>query len=337
MWLYPVSLPNGGTSVMLKTLLSNACINDCRYCPFRSARDTRRCTLVPDDVARIFMDYVRQRRVFGLFLSSGVVRSPDETMTRMTDVARILRRKHGYRGYIHLKVIPGASDAAVVEATALASAVSLNVEVPTRSAFSQLSSTKNFDRDIVRPIKLISQLTARGSARARVKQTTQFLVGAADERDAEIVKAMFGLYRRLGLSRVYFSAYQRGLGDPGLPGERRAFGHDDELLTREHRLYQVDFLLRKYKWEQTDIIFGADGSLALDTDPKTRWAEAHPSFFPVRLMSADRDALLRVPGLGPVTAGRIIEARRNGSMWSLPEIGVRGKRAEQVRAHTVLH
>ncbi len=335
-WLYPASLPGGGTSIMLKTLLSNSCVNDCRYCPLRNNQDCRRCTLEPEELAGVFMDYVRQRNVFGLFLTSSVMRNPDYTMDRMTAAGEILRRKFGYRGYIHLKIIPGASDAAIARALSLASAVSLNVEAPKRSAFAALSEKKDFDRDIVRPMKLISQLTARGNRYAGVKQTTQFIVGASDETDSDIVRATFGLYRRLRLNRVYFSAYQRGLGDPSLPGERKAPSQPGDILTREHRLYQADFLIRKYKWDLDDIFFESDGSLSLAADPKQRWAERHPEFFPVRLGSADRNALLRVPGIGPITAGRIITTRRQGRIAGLEDIGLAGKRLEKAARYIVM-
>ena len=232
MWLYPATLPSGGTSIMLKTLLSSACANDCRYCPLRSGRDTPRHTLAPEEVAGLFLDFVRRGGIHGLFLTSGVLRDPDYTMDRLVAVAALLRRKHAYRGYLHLKIIPGASDAAIEEALALASAVSLNVEAPKRSAFAALSTRKDFDRDIVRPLKLISRLTGRGQRFAGVKQTTQFIVGASTETDADLIQATWGLYRRLHLARVYFSAYQRGLGDPSLPGERADLDPQDLLDAR---------------------------------------------------------------------------------------------------------
>jgi len=326
LWLYPVSLPGGGTSIMLKVLMSNACVNDCRYCPFRGELDTPRCTLTPEEIAALYMDYVRRRGVFGLFLSSGVVRDPDHTMDRMTAAGSILRRDYAYRGYIHLKIIPGASDAAVERALSLASAVSLNVEAPKASRFRQLSLKKDFQRDIVRPIKLISRLTGPGTRFSRVKQTTQFVVGAADERDSELLEATYGLYRRLGLSRIYFSAYQRGAGDPSLPGESAG-----DLLTREHRLYQAEFLIRKYRWELSDIACEEDGNLSLETDPKQRWADRHPEFFPVRLASAGREQLLRVPGIGPLTAERILR----GSLRGLEEAGMRGERLMKASSYVV--
>jgi len=328
-WLYPVSVPRGGVSVMLKTLLSNACVNDCRYCPLRNDRDTRRCSLVPDEVARVFMDYARQGKAFGLFLSSGVMRDPDYTMDRLAAVARILRRKYQYSGYIHLKVIPGASDAAIDDCLSLASAVSLNVEVPTRAAFRSLSDRKDYDRDIVRPMKRISRLTARGMPHARVKQSTQFIVGASDETDRDLVRATFGLYKRLNLSRVYFSAYQRGLGHPSLPGEREATAKPEDGFVREHRLYQVDWLLRKYGFADEEIPLGADGNLSLTTDPKTLWADAHPEFFPVHINRADKFELLRVPGLGPVTVKRILELRQGGG--KVRSLGQLGKTCARLR------
>lgn len=329
-WLYPASVPRGGRSILLKTLLSNSCVNDCLYCPLRSSQDVPRCSLEPEETAGLFMEYVRRLDIFGLFLSSGVVRDPDHAMDRMLAVARLLRSEHRFRGYLHLKILPGASDAAIEDALSMASAVSVNVEVPKASHLKLLSQRKDFERDIVRPIKLISRWTGPGARFARVKQTTQFIVGAAGEKDEDIVKAVYGLYHRWGLSRAYFSAYQRGLGDASLPGER---GQD--LLTREHRLYQAEFLIRKYGWEERDILFQPDGNLALDQDPKEVWARRHPEFFPVRLLSARREELLRVPGIGPTLAGRILQARRHGTLRGLEDVGLRGSRLQKTAGYVV--
>jgi predicted DNA-binding helix-hairpin-helix protein len=139
-WLYPVSLPSGGVAVMLKTLMSNTCVNDCKYCPYRDSTDVRRCTIGPDEMARISLDYVQKKDIYGLFLSSGVVKNPDHTMHMLNDTVRILREKHEYRGYIHLKVIPGASDQAIEDALKLANAVSINIEAPGVNRFEKLSS-----------------------------------------------------------------------------------------------------------------------------------------------------------------------------------------------------
>ncbi len=325
-WIYPVTMPSGGRSVLFKSLISHVCTNDCKYCPLREQQDVRRCSLSPDETANVFLDYYRQRKVFGLFLSSGVIGSPDATMDRLTATARLLRRKHGFRGYIHLKVIPGASDAAVEEAVSLASAVSLNIETPGRKNLARLSSRKDYIRDIIEPIKLISRLTARGTRFARVKQTTQFIVGAAGESDAEIVKYMAGLYDRLHMQRIYFSAYQRGAVDASLDLDPSMPADPAQPFVREHRLYQVDFLMRKYGFKDSDIAFDSRGRLSLDADPKELWVRNHPEFFPVDANRASRLDLLRVPGLGPVTVDRIVKQRADRRIRSLEDIGRVGVR-----------
>ena len=332
-WLYPVTLPNGGYSILLKTLLSNACTNDCKYCPLRSETNIRRCTLGPEETAAAFMEYVRKHEVFGLFLSSGVINNPDYTMDRINAVARILRHKHNYRGYIHLKIIPGASDAAVEDSISLASAVSLNIETTGSKHLEQLSTKKHYQQDIIRPIKLMSRLTAKGSRFSRVKCTTQFVVGAADEKDSEIIKYMFGLYDRLNFHRIYFSAYQKGLGAQDIPGEKRFLLNPEDTLTREHRLYQVDFLIRKYGFTSGDILLDSSGNLSLDRDPKEAWADRHPEFYPVAINTADKESLLRVPGMGPVTVKTILAARKSARITSLGDLGQAGSRLEKARQY----
>ncbi len=334
-WIYPVTLPSGGRSVLFKSLISNVCTNDCKYCPLREQQDVRRCSLSPEETARVFLDYLGQKKVFGLFLSSGVIGSPDATMDRLTTTARLLRRKHGFKGYIHLKVIPGASNAAIEEAVSLASAVSLNIETPGQKNLAKLSSRKDYIRDIIEPIKLISRLTARGTRFARVKQTTQFIVGAAGESDSEIVKYMGGLYDRLRMQRIYFSAYQRGAGDPALDADPSESADPTQPFVREHRLYQVDFLMRKYGFKDADIVFDPRGRLSLDVDPKELWARTHPEFFPLDINRASRLDLLRVPGLGPLTVDRIVKQRTQGRIERLEEVGRVGVRLGKARPYLV--
>lgn len=327
-WLYPVTLASGGKGIMLKTLLSSACVGDCGYCPMRASEDrVRRCTLGADELARLFLEHNRKRWLLGLFVSSGIIRDPDHTMTRLNAVAAILRRKYQYRGYIHLKIIPGASDAAIEEAVSLASAVSINIETPSARHCAALSGRKNWENDIVRPMRLVHDLTRDGAGRGgrKVKQTTQFIVGAAGESDREIVGKTFELYRKYRLERVYFSAYQRGAGRPDIPGEERP---DAGILTREHRLYQSDFLVRKYGFSEEDFLYGDGGRLSLEVDPKQAWADAHPEFFPVSVRRAERLQLLRVPGLGPVTVNRILAARKETHIRGAGDLGLAGKRGE---------
>jgi predicted DNA-binding helix-hairpin-helix protein len=334
-WLYPVALPQGGYSVLLKTLLSNACANDCKYCPLRSNTNVQRCTLKPEEVARVFMEYHRRKKVFGLFLSSAVINSPDYTMERINGVARLLRYTYKFRGYIHLKIIPGASDAAIEDSFSLASAVSLNIETPGERHFEKLSHKKDYLHDIIRPLKLMGSLTERGGRFSRVKCTTQFIVGASDEKDSEIIRHTFGLYQRLKFKRVYFSAYQKGLGEPGIPGERQLPSNPETLFVREHRLYQADFLIRRYGFRQDDILLDPGGNLRLDRDPKQVWADNNPGYYPVRINTASKEALLKVPGLGPDTVKRIVKVRREGRIRRLEDLGVKGKTAEKARAYVI--
>ncbi len=338
-WLYPVSLPNGGHSIILKTLISNVCVNDCLYCPYRSTTDVPRTMIDPETMARLFMDYWLRRRVFGLFLSSGVVGSPDHSMTLLNDTAAILRRKFQFRGYLHLKVIPGASDAAIEETLSLASAVSINIETPGERHCRRLSLKKNFEKDIIRPLKLISSLTGKGMRYERIKTTTQFIVGASDETDREIITYTAGLYDRLRMHRVYFSAYQSGNGasPPKGSGGTTPYGAEKEgTFVREHRIYQADFLIRKYKFAMQDFIFDPDGFFSLDADPKQVWADHHPEAFPVAVNSSDALKLLRVPGLGPATVGRLIRLRREGAIRSWDRLGLSGKRLDTIKKYAVL-
>jgi predicted DNA-binding helix-hairpin-helix protein len=318
-WIYPVTLPDGGASVLFKTLISNVCANDCKYCPLRSDQDVRRCSLTAEETVNTFLDYFNRREVFGLFLTSGVLGTPDATMEQLNRIARILRYKRDFKGYLHLKVIPGASASAIEEAVSLSTAVSLNIETPGAKHLAKLSNRKRFIEDIVEPIKLISRLTGRGNKYERVKQTTQFVVGAAEETDAEIVKYMWGLYDRLNLKRIYFSAYQKGLGAELLDENKRQ--SPDEVFMREHRLYQVDFLMRKYRFEESDICFDKMGNLSLDVDPKEQWAKLHPDYFPLNINKASKYQLLRVPGLGDITVNRILEQRKAANIHRIADVG----------------
>ena len=327
-WIYPVTLPNGGKSLIFKTLISNVCSNDCRYCPLRDRMDIRRCSLTPEETASVFLDYYRRKKVFGLFLSSGLCHSPDATMERLNTTAKLLRRKYNFHGYIHLKVIPGASPAAVEESLSLANAVSINIETPGEKHLAELSNRKNYIRDIIEPIKLISKLTGRGARYHKVKQTTQFIVGAAAEADTEIVKYMAALYDRLHMQRVYFSAYQK-ISNETLPNKDNPDQNPADKFMREHRLYQVDFLLRRYGFTQSDIIFDDRGRLSLAADPKEIWAVNHPEIFPVNANSASKFSLLKVPGLGPITVNRILKRRKQARITDISDVGKVGVRLQK--------
>jgi len=324
-WIYPAALPSGQKVFLLKTLQSNSCANDCTYCPFNKHHDARRCSLDPQELAAMFIELLNANLVSGLFLSSGVVGTPDATMQRMLDTVQIVRRKYQFRGFIHLKIIPGAADAAIEQAVHLATRVSVNIEAPTPAHLAKLSSAKKFYEHIIHAMSVVNR--ARAGLRRGCQQTTQFVVGAAGEADRDIVLATHKLYKQLQMERVYFSAYQHfdrleppvpaGLFSelPPTAGRRR-----DATFIREHRLYQVDFLFRKYGFQRDDIYFDKTGNLSLETDPKTLWALKHPECFPVDPNRAERALLLRVPGIGPLSANRILQARRQGRLDSLDDL-----------------
>lgn len=344
-WLYPTTTVSGGPGIMLKTLLGNRCTNDCKYCPLRNNQDFRPVALAPKEMASFFHEFQSKRPLIGLFLSSAVLGSPDKTMEMLTDTARILRNSYRYRGYIHLKVIPGSSKENIDEALKYASALSLNIEAPGERHFAKLSNSKNYARDILKPLAYIASQTAKGSRFERVHTSSQFIVGASDELDKEILLYTSQLYRELHMGRLYFSAYQRGLGDQSLPGEQKQsqpsqlelfdLGMHRESnqasLTREHRLYQADWLLRKYGFSYEEMLFNKEGNLSLEKDPKLVWAEANPQYFPLSVKRSSKEALLRVPGLGPTYVGRIVGQRRMAPLSSLEDLRLPFSVLEKVR------
>jgi predicted DNA-binding helix-hairpin-helix protein len=290
--------------------------------------------LSPEELVKTFISYYRASRVNGLFLSSGVIHNPDTTMERINRTALLLRRSE-FRGYIHLKIIPGASSASIRQAIVLANAVSLNIETAGNHNFQYLSASKNYERDILSAMQLISRLAKEDYAYRKVHQTTQFIVGASCETDKEIIDYSSKLYKELKLNRVYFSAYQRGLGESDLPGEQSS-ADNNALLNREHRLYQADWLMRKYGFSAEEIPLDINGNLSLETDPKEMWAKLHPEFFPVNLNCADKYNILRVPGIGQIVAERILAFRQNGAkVRALSDLGKLTKTLQKAKRYVV--
>jgi len=342
-WLYPVTVAEGGSGIMLKTLLSNSCSNDCLYCPLRETQDTRRTSVSPDDLARFFIDMVSHRKLIGIFLSSGVIGTADFAMDRLIATGEILRNRYRYRGYIHTKIIPGASPEAIRSAIKYSSAVSLNIETPGEHHFSKLSASKRYTEDIIGSLRLISDLTGSGGPFSRVHTTSQFIVGASDESDREILSYTKRMYDNLHFDRLYFSAYQGGLGDPSIPGEVRyrsalereftlSYQEASPTLMREHRLYQADFLFRQYGFTFDDLSFTSSGALDLSRDPKQVWADRNPQFFPVSVKKASPRELMRVPGIGPVTARRIVSLRKESPLSDITQLPLT-RSAYQKAAH----
>lgn len=308
--IYRSFLPSGRCVSLFKVLQTNACINDCFYCAFRCSHRHRRTAFSPDDLAKTFMELLKRRYVEGLFLSSGVTGSPDRTMAEMIKTVEILRFKYRYRDYIHLKIIPGAGRDLVVRATELADRVSVNLEAPNDRRLSRIAPDKNIKRDIMRQLFWARDQQKKGLVPAGI--TTQFVVGPAGETDRELIRSTGWLYRNIGLARAYFSGYRPVDGPLGRGLSPAA--------VREHRLYQADWLLRKYGFSVEEIPFEDGGNLSLDVDPKMAWALRHPERFPVEVNKASYEELLRVPGIGAVSAGKIISARRRSRLKSLDDL-----------------
>lgn len=296
----------GGSRIcrLFKVLQTNYCTNNCRYCAFRRDRDSVRVTASPDEMAAAFDSAHSRRLVDGLFLSSGVIRNPETTMTRMLETAQILRQKYQYRGYLHLKIMPGTSPSCIRESLKLASRISLNIESPTEESLSTLAPEKDLKKGFFYTLSLIKNEMAkfRFSGQRVPSLTTQFVVGAGEETDKNIVQKTHFLYKNFGLKRVFYSAFRPV---PGTPLEQRPAAS----LTREHRLYQADFLIRFYRFSPHEIPLDAQGFLSAVSDPKTLWAQQHPELFPVNLNTAGYWQLLKVPGIGPVSAKKILKIR----------------------------
>lgn len=302
-WIYPAVRPDGKTVKMLKILQTNACEKDCFYCPTRRGRNVERTTFKPDELAATFDQIHRANLAEAIFISSGVVGGGTRTMERMLATADLLRRKYEFRGYLHLKLMPGAESAAIEKALQLADRVSVNLEAPSSEYLSKLSSTKRYSEELLAPLQAAKKLIDNVPALREKTMTTQFVVGAAGESDREIVSRTAQLYHDLELARVYFSAFQ--------PIENTPLeNHAPTPLVREHRLYQTDFLFRKYNFTFDDLIFDTRGNLPIESDPKTIWATAHPEYFPLELNRASREQLLRIPGIGPTSVTRILQTRR---------------------------
>ncbi len=322
-WIYPAVRPDGRTIKMLKILQTNTCERNCFYCATRRGRDVPRTTFQPDELAQTFDQIQRAGLAEAIFISSGVAGGSTRTMDRMLATAELLRRKFEFRGYLHLKLMPGAETGAIERALELADRVSVNLEAPSSEYLAKLSPTKLYTEELLAPLQTARRLLRANPALAKKTMTTQFVVGAAGETDREIAGRAAQLYRDLDLARVYYSAFQPV---PQTPLE----DHAPTPLIREHRLYQTDFLFRRYGFAFGDLVFDASGNLPTESDPKTMWAVHHPEFFPVELNRASKEQLLRVPGLGPVSVARILSLRRARKFRSIEQVnrvGADGRRA----------
>lgn len=319
---------------LLKVLMSNVCAYDCAYCVNRRSNDTPRASFTPRELADLTMQFYRRNYIEGLFLSSAVVKNPDFTCEQMLRILTLLREEYRFGGYIHVKAIPGADPRLVEALGLLADRMSVNIELPSQQSLRLLAPQK--DRDgILKPMGQISQGIAERKSdlvrysRARrfvpAGQSTQMIIGATPDTDYQILGLTAGLYKKYALKRVFFSAYMPVVEGKNLP----ALGTRPPLL-REHRLYQADWLLRFYRFDVNEIIDEKHPNLNPLIDPKCNWALRHPEHFPVEVNRAPYDLLLRVPGIGVRSAGRIVKARKVHSLDfdALKKIGVVLKRAQ---------
>jgi len=353
-----VCAPDGRSLPILKVLQTSACQNDCLYCAFRSARDVRRAHFTPDELARGFDLMQRAGVVRGLFLSSGIAGTA-RTMDEMLATAELLRYKYAFGGYLHLKLLPGVESAQVARAVELADRVSVNLEAPTDERLAGLAPLKHM-AELMGPLRSAAECASQrqdgeqlvpiasqasrtrpqrpesggralspGWGGARLGMSTQFVVGPAGETDRELLATAEALYQRVGVSRAYYSAFTPVAGTPledAAPTDPR----------REFRLYQADFLLRRYGFAVCELPFESGGLLDTEVDPKVAWAQAHPEHFPVEVNRAAVADLLRIPGIGPVSARAIVSARRQGPLRELGDLRRLGARAGLAAPYVLL-
>lgn len=321
-FIHPALLPNGQKVKLLKTLLTSVCERNCYYCPFRAGRDFRRATFKPDEFAATFMTLHRAGAAEGVFLSSGVVNGGVFSQDKLIDTAEILRQRQGFRGYIHLKIMPGAEKAQVLRAMQLADRVSINLEAPNTKRLAALAPGKVFTEELLQPLKWVEEIRQTQPGQhgwnGRWPSTvTQFVVGGAGESDIELLHTTNYLYQQLRLRRAYYSAFNP---IPDTPLENEP----PTAQERENRLYQASFLLRDYGFAFEEMPFNPAGNLPLDADPKLAWARLNLSERPVEINRADRRELLRVPGIGPKGAEAILKARRIEKLHDLSALGKMG-------------
>lgn len=309
-FIYP-AVGKRGFVRLFKVLQTNFCEGNCYYCANRKDRNFIRINFSPEELARLFINYYRKGLVDGLFLSSAIYGSPTRSQEETFKTIWLVRKKYGYRGYIHYKVLPGSDEALIEKCTDLVDRLSINLEAPSPNYLEKLSPTKNFSDELLSGLIKISRINRERPLKAGI--TTQLVVGAAGESDKDIIGFSYSLYRKYNLWRVYYSGF--------MPIEDTPLEDVPPCPPlREFRLYQADFLLRGYGFKVEEMPFEKNGNLPRDKDPKLAWALSHPEKFPVEINKADYWELLRVPGIGRISAKRIVKMRRENKITSLEEL-----------------
>ncbi len=324
-----LSTPRGPKPV-LKTMMTTACERNCHYCVFRAGRaKTQRVTFSPDEMASAFDSLQGAGKVDGLFLSSGIIKGSVTTQDKIIDTADIIRNKQGYRGYIHLKIMPGIEYDQLYRSMQLADRISVNLEAPTSERLAALAPKKVFVEELVQMLQWAQQIRSDNPRQKLASSVTQFVVGAVGDTDLELLSMSDKLYSQARLARVYYSSF---FPVPGTPFENLP---TTEAI-REFRLYQSSFLLRDYQWDVEDLPFLQSGNLRTDVDPKKAWADENLIHHPVEIMQAEREQLMRIPGIGKVAAESIIRARRRGKLTELVHLKQLGIRTTQKLAKYIL-
>lgn len=307
---------------LFRVLQTNFCIHNCSYCLHRKDSNTVRMRVDPETLAVIFMEYYRKKKVKGLFLSSGTFPTANHAQERMLATIEILRNQHNYHGYIHTVILPGADLSYIAELGKYSNRLSVNLEVPAQRYLEQLAPTKDFQRHLWRI--LINAANYNKEQKLSAGLTTQLIVGAANETDEEILDLAQNLYNEDKLARIFYSGFQPVSGTP-LENNKPC------SPLREIRLYQADFLIRRYGFRVQELVFDKAGNLNLDKDPKLLWAQKHPEYFPVGINTARHEQLLRVPGVGVMAVRKIQAARKDtpiNSLGQLKKLGVITNRAQ---------
>jgi putative DNA modification/repair radical SAM protein len=325
--------PDGRCISLLKVLLTNSCVYDCLYCVNRRSNNISRARFTPEQLASLTIEFYKRNYIEGLFLSSGVIKNPDYTMEELNRTARLLRTVYRFNGYIHLKAIPGASQELLLEAGRWADRLSANIELPIQQELNTLACKRTKTRIDSAVERIGSKLLETTGERkkhhsipsfAPAGQSTQMIVGATPSSDFTLLKKASELYQNYQLRRVYYSAFTP------IPNASLQLPRERTPLIREHRLYQADWLYRYYDFEVDELFASSDSNLDIDIDPKSSWALRNRGFFPVDVNKAPREELLRVPGLGQRSVGRILGARKHRSITScdLKRLHVPLKRAK---------
>ncbi len=324
-----LSTPRGPKTVM-KSMMTTACERNCHYCVFRAGRaKTKRMTFSPDEMASAFDALQGSGKVDGLFLSSGIIKGSVTTQDKIIETADIIRNKQRYGGYIHLKIMPGIEYDQLYRSMQLADRVSVNLEAPTSERLAKLAPKKIFIDELLKMLQWAQRIRTENPHEKLASSVTQFVVGAVGDTDLELLSMTDKLYDQAKLARVYYSAFGPV---PGTPFENLPATE----AIREFRLYQSSFLLRDYTWDVEELPFLRDGNLRTDVDPKQAWADEHLLHQPIEIMRAEREQLMRVPGIGRVGAESIIRSRRRGRLSELIHLKRIGIRAPDKLAKYVL-